>query len=117
MSEAGTIKGVSARECLRMLDAAGKIWATIREFMKRITDLEDGSKETKGDMNHLKKEVEILSKGQAHTDKIVTYLGRANADQELRIKRLESEKRGKAISAGKAKAKLKKLEEERDRPH
>lgn len=100
-----------------MLDAAGKIWATIREFMKRITDLEDAGKETRADVKYLNKEVEILSKGQAHTDKIVTYLGKANASQEVRIKKLESEKRGKAISAGKAKAKVKKLEEERDRPH
>ena len=93
-----------------MLDTAGKIWGKIQEFMKRISDLEDDSDETKKEVSHLRKEIEILAKGMTHSEKIQAYQGKAMVDLEVRIKKLESEKRGLAISAGKAKAKAARAE-------
>jgi chromosome segregation ATPase len=95
-----------------MLDAAKKIWDKIQEFMKRIGDLEDGSEETKKEVDQLKREVRVLSKELDHTDKIQEHQGRTIAGLEQRIKKLESEKHGLAVSAGKAKAKNKRLQQE-----
>jgi hypothetical protein len=59
----------------------------------------------------LKREMAVLSKELGHNDKIQEHQGKAIADLEVRIKKLESEKHGLAIKAGKAKAKVAKLEE------
>jgi chromosome segregation ATPase len=93
-----------------MLDTAGKIWWKFQEFLKRLNDLEDDTEEAKKEVGYLRKDLELLQKGtklgetiQAHQSLKITAL-------EARIKKLESEKHGLAISAGKAKAKAAKLE-------
>lgn len=100
-----------------MLDTAGKIWAKIQEFMGRIDKLEDDSKDTTSEVKHLKRELELLRRETQHdkrvTDKVQEQQGLKVVELEQRLKKVESEKRGKAISAGKAKAKLAKYEEDR----
>ena|ERR1700682_1726837 len=93
-----------------MLDI-GTVWKKVQEFIKRIGDLEDGNDENKKDVAQLKREMAIQSKELGHSDKIQAHQGKAIADLEVRIKKLESEKHGLAIKAGRAKAKVARLEE------
>jgi hypothetical protein len=105
------------RECGSMLLTMERVWAKIREFMGRIDALEDGHKQTKSDVDYLKKEVVILTKGQAHSDKIQNYLGQTVAQQQEEIKKLKKERGAAKGAATKAKNKAKRLEEELDRRH
>ena len=89
-----------------------KIWTKVQEFVKRIGDLEDDTHETKKEVGHLRKELQILTKSIEHNDKVLAHTGQIAANLEARIKKLESEKRGLAIKAGKAKAKAARLEQE-----
>ncbi len=93
-----------------MLLTVEKIWSKVQEFVKRVGDLEDNGKETDKEVSHLKKELDLLAKGLNHSEKIQNHQGAAIAALEARIKKLESDKKGLAISAGKAKAKVARLE-------
>ena len=99
-----------------MLDI-GTVWKRVQEFIQRIADLEDDGKETKGDVKHLKKEIELMRREMQHDGKIQAYHGQKIGELEQRIKKLETEKHSKATSAGIAKRKVKKLEEELGRRH
>ena len=87
-----------------------------RNSCGRIDKLEDDSDETKKELEHVRRELQFMQKEMNRNDKIQRHQGHAMVEMEQRIKKLESEKRGKAISAGKAKAKLAKYEEERRPP-
>jgi hypothetical protein len=76
--------------------------------MKRISDLEDDTDETKKEVAHLRREIGFMQ--HLHSDKIQGHLSTTVAHLEQRVKRLEKEKHGLAISAGKAKAKVSRLE-------
>lgn len=95
-----------------MLDAAGRAWAKVNEFVKRVTDLEGESDETKAEVVHLKRDIALIHKEMNHSDKIQAHQGKTIVELEQRIKKLESEKRSKSISAGIAKKQVEKLREE-----
>jgi predicted nucleic acid-binding Zn-ribbon protein len=103
----------SAKECVKMLDAAARLWAKINEFMKRIVDLEEGNEETQKDVKRIKQDIETLTrrlqcdeKVQAHQGKEIVAHEQEIAALELRVGELEKKNRGLAISAGMAKAKV-----------
>jgi chromosome segregation ATPase len=87
-----------------MLDAAGKIWSKIQEFVKDISELKAHNKETDKEIAHLKREVEILAKDVEHHAKIQTNQGGELAAFEARVKKLESEKHGLSAKLGKQRA-------------
>ena len=94
------------------LGLVSDVWKKINEFMKRISTLEDDSEETQREVAHLRKDLEILNKGLNHTDKIQGHLSITITGLEARVKELEKRNRGLAISAGKAKAKAARLEDQ-----
>ena len=72
-----------------MLDI-GTVWKRVQEFIQRIADLEDDGKETKGDVKHLKKEIELMRREMQHDGKIQAYHGQKIGELEQRIKKLET---------------------------
>ena len=92
-----------------MLDAAGKIWAKIQEFIKDIGDLKSHDKETDKELQHLQREMTILAKDAEHHAKIQTHQGVEIAALQQRMKKLESEKHGLAVKLGRQKAKNERL--------
>lgn len=96
-----------------MLDTAGRIWARLQEFVTRVTELERKADNTEDDVKHLARELDIFKKEAAHDQRVNTRIqdqqGQTIADLQARVQKLEREKRGKAISAGIAKAELEKL--------
>jgi predicted RNase H-like nuclease (RuvC/YqgF family) len=92
-----------------MLDVPAKVCSKIQEFMGRVTDLEDESEETKKELAHLRKEFEILQKNMKFGEKIQAHQAAEIEKLAAGIKKLGSENRGAKISAGMAKAEVKKL--------
>jgi hypothetical protein len=90
-----------------MIDAATRIWAKINEFVGRIDKLEQQSDRTESDLEYLEKELSLLRKEAEHDRRVNAAIQKDMAEelarQNLRIGRLESEKHGKAVSAGIAK--------------
>lgn len=87
-----------------MLDAAGKIWSKIQDFIKDIGDLKAHDKETDKELSHLQREIAILAKDAEHHAKIQTHQGGELAALQERVRKLESEKHGLAVKLGKQKA-------------
>jgi chromosome segregation ATPase len=100
-----------------MLETARWVSGKIQEFIKRIGDLEDDTEETKKEVAHLRRELELLHKGMNHSEKIQAHQGQAMVDLEQRIKKLERDKHSLATTAGIAKKTVKKLKEEQKRRH
>jgi hypothetical protein len=99
-----------------MLDAAGKIWAKIQEFMGRIDKLEDHSEDAEADLKHLKRELELLrretDREQHVTARVLEHHGLKIVDFEARIKELEKKNHSLATSAGIAKKKLEQMKDD-----
>ena len=87
-----------------MLLTVEKVWSKVQDFIKRIGDLEDDTKGTKKEVDHLRRELHILNKDVDHNEKIQDHHGQKLAELEARIKKIESEKHGAKVSAGRAKA-------------
>jgi hypothetical protein len=93
-----------------MLDMAGKVWARVQEFMKKVDDLDRKQQRTDREVAHVRQELDLIQKEMKHVDKIEAHHAREIAALEQRVKKLESEKHGLAVKAGKAKAKAARLE-------
>ena len=98
------------REVRMAFGMVGDVWKTINEFMKRITALEVDNDDVKKDTQHLRKDLKTIQKRLSLNDKIEDDLKAKLADHESRIRELEKRNHGLAISAGKAKAKVARLE-------
>jgi chromosome segregation ATPase len=95
-----------------MLEGIAVAWAKVQEFMKRLGALEEDSKETRVDVDQLKRELALLQKELTHNGKIQDHHAQLIGDLQARIKKLESEKHGALIAAGKAKAQNKRLKDQ-----
>ena len=96
-----------------------KLWSKVQEFIGRVDNLEDDNDETKKELAHLKREVELLRKEAAHDQKVSAKVqeqqGLKVVELEQRLAKVEREKHGKAISAGIAKSQLEKMKNEKSR--
>src|SRR5262245_32900578 len=94
-----------------MLKTAMDVATRVQEFLRRISNLETETEDTKKEVKMVKKDIDILYKRANANDKIQHHQGQdiASLEREMekaesRIKELESKNRGLAISVGKAKA-------------
>jgi chromosome segregation ATPase len=97
---------------MQMLLTVEKVWSKVQDFIKRVDAIGEEAHETKKELKLLEREVEIQGKDTEHLEKIVSHLSHKAAEMELRIKKLESEKHGARVSAGRAKAENARLKEQ-----
>ncbi len=83
-----------------MLDAAGRAWQKIQEFMKDISTLKDHDAETDKELERFRRELDLVHKELGHHDKIQNVQGQEMSALAARIKKLESEKHGLAVKLG-----------------
>jgi septal ring factor EnvC (AmiA/AmiB activator) len=95
-----------------MLAEVKELWKTVQDFLKRIDDVEDESEETKKEVRDLRRNIETMARELRTTQKVQDHQSKEIVDLEARIKKLESEKHGLAIKAGKAKAKVSRMKAE-----
>lgn len=93
-----------------MIQGVGTIWARINDIATWLKGIEKKGEETSAEVQHLKREMDVLSREIGHGKAVTDFQGKKIAELEAHVKKLQSEKHGAKVSAGKAKAKVARLE-------